>query len=71
MRMPRISGRIRAEDVAVAPARLLRATYTQVGRVLMTADDIGRTARPDGPPADSAGRKDSAGREDSAQEAGT
>jgi hypothetical protein len=50
MRIPQIAGRIRAQDVAAAPAWALRATLTQVGRLLLAADELRRKAREDGGP---------------------
>jgi hypothetical protein len=40
MRFPQVTGRIRADGVAGAPAAALRAAFTQVGRLLMAADQL-------------------------------
>jgi hypothetical protein len=40
MRIPGAAGRIRAQDVAAAPAQALRAAFTQVGRLLLAADEL-------------------------------
>ena len=40
MRIPMVTGRIRVDRLAGAPGQALRAAYTQVGRVLMAADEL-------------------------------
>jgi hypothetical protein len=40
MRIPRLTGRIRADSVAGASAQALRAAFTQVGRLLLAADQL-------------------------------
>jgi hypothetical protein len=40
MRIPQVTGRIRADRVAGAPAQALRAAFTQVGRLLLAADEL-------------------------------
>jgi len=40
MRLPQVTGHIRADGVAGAPAQALRAAFTQVGRLLMAADQL-------------------------------
>ena len=40
MRIPQVTGRIRADSVAGAPAQALRAAFTQVGRLLLAADQL-------------------------------
>jgi hypothetical protein len=40
MRIPPVTGRIQADALARAPAQALRATFTQVGRLLMAADQF-------------------------------
>jgi hypothetical protein len=40
MRIPQVTGRIRADGVAGAPAQVLRAAFTQVGRLLLAADEL-------------------------------
>jgi hypothetical protein len=40
MRIPQVAARIRADSVAGAPAQALRAAFTQVGRVLLAADQL-------------------------------
>jgi hypothetical protein len=45
MRIPQITGRIRAQEVAAAPPRILRGMFTQVGRLLMAADGVRSAAR--------------------------
>ena len=40
MRIPRLTGRIRADSVAGAPAQALRAAFTQVGRLVLAADQL-------------------------------
>jgi hypothetical protein len=40
MRLPQVTGHIRADGVAGAPGAALRAAFTQVGRLLMAADEF-------------------------------
>lgn len=40
MRLPQVTGHIRPDGVAGAPAAALRAAFTQVGRLLMAADEL-------------------------------
>jgi hypothetical protein len=40
MRIPQVTARIRADGVAGAPAQALRAAFTQVGRLLLAADQL-------------------------------
>src|ERR1700722_3257435 len=40
MPLPRLPGRIRADSVAGASAQALRAAFTQVGRLLLAADQL-------------------------------
>jgi hypothetical protein len=40
MRIPPVTARIRADRVAGAPAQALRAAFTQVGRLLLAADEL-------------------------------
>ncbi|HEY2285483.1 MAG TPA: hypothetical protein VGH88_07045 [Streptosporangiaceae bacterium] len=47
MRLPQGTGRIRAEDLAGAPAQVLRAAFTQVGRLVMAADELRGRIRED------------------------
>jgi len=57
MRLPHVTGRVGPAGVAAAPAQVLRAAFTQVGRVVMVADEFRRRAAegpadgPPGPPA--------------------
>jgi hypothetical protein len=50
MRIPPVAGRIRAQDLAAAPAQALRAALTQVGRLLLAADELRRPAGRDEAP---------------------
>ncbi|HEY6481198.1 MAG TPA: hypothetical protein VIZ00_14285 [Streptosporangiaceae bacterium] len=53
MRIPGATGRIRADGVVAAPAQALRAAFTQVGRLLLAADELRgriRAEHPDGRP---------------------
>ena len=45
MRIPQVAGRIRADSVAAAPAQALRAAFTQVGRLLLAADQLNSRVR--------------------------
>jgi hypothetical protein len=47
MRLPQGTGRIRAEDLAGAPAQVLRAAFIQVGRLVMAADELRGRVRED------------------------
>jgi hypothetical protein len=47
MRIPQVIGRIRADGVAGAPAQVLRAAFTQVGRLLLAADELRSRIRED------------------------
>jgi hypothetical protein len=47
MRLPQGTGRIRAEDLAGAPAQVLRAAFAQVGRLVMAADELRGRVRED------------------------
>jgi hypothetical protein len=40
MRIPPVTGRIRAEGVVAAPAQVLRVAFAQVGRLVMAADEF-------------------------------
>ena len=40
MRIPQVTARIRADSIAGAPAQALRAAFTQVGRLLLAADQL-------------------------------
>jgi hypothetical protein len=40
MRIPQVTARIRADGVAGAPAQALRAAFTQVGRLVLAADQL-------------------------------
>jgi hypothetical protein len=40
MRLPPVTARIRADGVAGLPAQALRAAFTQVGRLLLAADQL-------------------------------
>ena len=40
MRLPHVTGRIGPGGVAAAPAQVLRAVFTQVGRTVMAADEF-------------------------------
>jgi hypothetical protein len=57
MRLPHVTGRIGPGGVAAAPAQVLRAVFTQVGRTLMAADEYrqraagGSASGPPAPPA--------------------
>jgi hypothetical protein len=54
MRLPHVTGRIGPGGVAAAPAQVLRAVFTQVGRTLMAADEYRQRAAAgpaSGPPA--------------------
>jgi hypothetical protein len=44
MRLPQVTGRIRPDRVAGAPAALLRVAFTQVGRLVLAADQLRRRA---------------------------
>ena len=61
MRIPQVAGRIRADSVAAAPAQALRAAFTQVGRLLLAADQLHSRVREErasggsGPPGDARG----------------
>jgi hypothetical protein len=47
MRIPPVTGRIRAENLAGAPAQVLRAAFAQVGRLVMAADEFRSRTRAD------------------------
>jgi hypothetical protein len=47
MRIPQIAGRIRAQDLAAAPAQALRAALTQVGRLLLAGYERAHAGRAD------------------------
>jgi hypothetical protein len=47
MHIPPVTGRIRAEGVVAAPAQVLRVAFTQVGRLVMAADELRGRARAD------------------------
>jgi hypothetical protein len=51
MPIPPLAGRIRAQEVAAAPARLLRAALTQVGRLVLAAAGPGPATAPAPAPA--------------------
>jgi hypothetical protein len=45
MRIPQLTGWIRAQEVAAAPPRILRGVFMQVGRLVMAADGVRSAAR--------------------------